>query len=249
MAFQFRLPDIGEGIHEGEIVKWFVKPGDEVQEDDVLCEVQNDKAVVEIPSPVKGKVEEIGVYETMRKLNDLGFGAVEVSQIPMTAENVSELKRASKDFSINIAALSAGLEPAYPGAPGETLTTDFEKIVNDCKTLDCTFVRIGMLPFTVIGHKDKIMEFVKKADAVAEKLAKHGIDLYYHNHHIEFQKYDGEYLLPEFKHLDYLWLSKGDLPDSEGEKALISDVRSIPGVQLVIELNNEKIRNKQHLIF
>ena len=56
MAFEFKLPDIGEGIHEGEIVKWFVKPGDEVNEDDVLCEVQNDKAVVEIPSPVKGKV-------------------------------------------------------------------------------------------------------------------------------------------------------------------------------------------------
>ena len=63
MAFQFRLPDIGEGIHEGEIVKWFVKPGDKVQEDDVLCEVQNDKAVVEIPSPVEGTVEEILVQE------------------------------------------------------------------------------------------------------------------------------------------------------------------------------------------
>jgi len=57
------MPDIGEGIHEGEIVKWFIKPGDEVQEDDLLCEVQNDKAVVEIPSPVKGKVEEILVGE------------------------------------------------------------------------------------------------------------------------------------------------------------------------------------------
>ena len=63
MAFQFRLPDIGEGIHEGEIVKWFVKPGDKVQEDDVLCEVQNDKAVVEIPSPVEGTVEEVHVEE------------------------------------------------------------------------------------------------------------------------------------------------------------------------------------------
>ncbi|GGJ74888.1 pyruvate dehydrogenase E2 component (dihydrolipoamide acetyltransferase) [Anoxybacillus voinovskiensis] len=63
MAFEFKLPDIGEGIHEGEIVKWFVKPGDEVNEDDVLCEVQNDKAVVEIPSPVKGKVLEILVNE------------------------------------------------------------------------------------------------------------------------------------------------------------------------------------------
>ncbi|KMY49294.1 dihydrolipoamide acetyltransferase family protein [Peribacillus loiseleuriae] len=63
MAFQFRLPDIGEGIHEGEIVKWFVKPGDKVQEDDVLCEVQNDKAVVEIPSPVEGTVEKVHVKE------------------------------------------------------------------------------------------------------------------------------------------------------------------------------------------
>ncbi|WP_077211372.1 dihydrolipoamide acetyltransferase family protein [Bacillus dakarensis] len=63
MAFQFKLPDIGEGIHEGEIVKWFVKPGDKVQEDDVLCEVQNDKAVVEIPSPVEGTVEEVLVDE------------------------------------------------------------------------------------------------------------------------------------------------------------------------------------------
>lgn len=48
VAFEFKLPDIGEGIHEGEIVKWFIKPGDEVNEDDVLLEVQNDKAVVEI---------------------------------------------------------------------------------------------------------------------------------------------------------------------------------------------------------
>ncbi|WP_342463141.1 dihydrolipoamide acetyltransferase family protein [Ureibacillus sp. FSL K6-8385] len=63
MAFEFRMPDIGEGIHEGEIVKWFVKPGDEVKEDDILCEIQNDKAVVEIPSPVNGKVEEILVEE------------------------------------------------------------------------------------------------------------------------------------------------------------------------------------------
>src|SRR5699024_12595740 len=63
MAYNFKLPDIGEGIHEGEIVKWFVKEGDDVQEDDVVCEVQNDKAVVEIPSPVDGTVEKIHVQE------------------------------------------------------------------------------------------------------------------------------------------------------------------------------------------
>lgn len=63
MAFEFKLPDIGEGIHEGEILKWFIKEGDHIEEDDPLCEIQNDKAVVEIPSPYEGEVLEIHVQE------------------------------------------------------------------------------------------------------------------------------------------------------------------------------------------
>ncbi|QIZ06945.1 sugar phosphate isomerase/epimerase [Priestia megaterium] len=165
---------------------------------------------------LKGKVDELGAYETMRKVRELGYGAVEVSQIPMTAENVAELKRASKDFDIKIAALSAALEPMLPGAPGETLTNDFEKIVNDCKTLDCNFLRIGMLPLTCMGHKDKIMEFIEKAEAMAHRLAEYGIELYYHTHHLEFQKYDGEYLLDIIKNntsklgfeLDVHWIQR-----------------------------------------
>ncbi|SMQ66059.1 Sugar phosphate isomerase/epimerase [Bacillus sp. OV166] len=165
---------------------------------------------------LKGKVDELGAYETMRKVRELGYGAVEVSQIPMTTENVEELKRASEDFDIKIAALSAALEPMLPGAPGETLTNDFEKIVNDCKTLDCNFLRIGMLPLTCMGHKDKIMEFIEKAEAMAHRLAEYGIELYYHTHHLEFQKYDGEYLLDIIKNntsklgfeLDVHWIQR-----------------------------------------
>ncbi|WZY01763.1 dihydrolipoamide acetyltransferase family protein [Bacillus sp. FSL W7-1360] len=63
MAYEYKLPEVGEGIHEGEIVKWFVKAGDEVKEDDILLEVQNDKSVVELPSPVDGKVLEVKVPE------------------------------------------------------------------------------------------------------------------------------------------------------------------------------------------
>ncbi len=63
MAYKYKLPEVGEGIHEGEIVKWFVKEGDEVKEDDILLEVQNDKSVVELPSPVDGKVLEVKVDE------------------------------------------------------------------------------------------------------------------------------------------------------------------------------------------
>lgn len=63
MAFEFKLPDIGEGIHEGEIAKWLVAEGDKINEDDVLVEIQNDKAVVEIPSPVDGTVSKIHIEE------------------------------------------------------------------------------------------------------------------------------------------------------------------------------------------
>ena len=61
--WQFRLPELGEGLHEGEIVKWHVKPGDEIKEDQIIMDVQNDKAVVEVPSPVTGKIVELKVKE------------------------------------------------------------------------------------------------------------------------------------------------------------------------------------------
>ena len=57
--FQFKLPALGEGIMEGEIVSWPIKEGDMINEDDTLVEVQNDKSVEEIPSPVTGKVVRI----------------------------------------------------------------------------------------------------------------------------------------------------------------------------------------------
>ena len=63
MIYEFKLHDIGEGIHEGTILKWFVKPGDAVEEFQPLLEIQNDKAVVEIPSPIKGVVLEIVAKE------------------------------------------------------------------------------------------------------------------------------------------------------------------------------------------
>ena len=72
MAYQFKLPDIGEGIAEGEIVKWFVKPGDTIKEDDTLLEVQNDKSVEEIPSPVTGTVKNVLIPEgTVANVGDV----------------------------------------------------------------------------------------------------------------------------------------------------------------------------------
>jgi Pyruvate/2-oxoglutarate dehydrogenase complex, dihydrolipoamide acyltransferase (E2) component, and related enzymes len=57
--FEYELPDVGEGVAEGEIVAWHVEPGDPVSEDEVLADVETDKAVVDLPSPVDGVVQEL----------------------------------------------------------------------------------------------------------------------------------------------------------------------------------------------
>ena len=68
-------------------------------------------------------------------------------------------------------------------------------------------------------------------------------------HYLYNNQYDGEYLLPEFKHLDFLWLLKDDWISDDDLQQIIRVVRGISGVQLVIELTHEKIRHKEHLVF
>jgi pyruvate dehydrogenase E2 component (dihydrolipoamide acetyltransferase) len=60
---EFKLPELGEGVHEGELVRWKVKPGDTVKDDQPLCEIMTDKATVEIPSPFHGKVQSLHLKE------------------------------------------------------------------------------------------------------------------------------------------------------------------------------------------
>ncbi|HET9674166.1 MAG TPA: dihydrolipoamide acetyltransferase family protein [Gaiellaceae bacterium] len=63
MAYEFKLPDLGEGVREGEIARWLVEVGQEIAEDDPLVEIQTDKTTVEIPSPAAGEVAQILVEE------------------------------------------------------------------------------------------------------------------------------------------------------------------------------------------
>ncbi len=58
---EFKLPDLGEGMHEAEIARWLVKPGDTIKLDQPMVEVETDKALVEIPSPVSGRISDIRV--------------------------------------------------------------------------------------------------------------------------------------------------------------------------------------------
>ena len=69
------------------------------------------------------------------------------------------------------------------------------------------------------------------------------------SHYIYNNQHDGEYLLHEFKHLDFLWLMKGDVIDDTALQQKMEALRSINSVQLVVELTQEKIKNKEHMVF
>lgn len=123
MAFTFKLPDIGEGIHEGEIVKWFIEEGKEVKEDDVLCEVQNDKAVVEIPSPVDGMVQKIHVAEG--KVAVVGDALVSIDAEGYEDEEVEQPKAEEESTP----AAEEAKQPAAEQATASSDTSDNKHVI------------------------------------------------------------------------------------------------------------------------
>ncbi|QCB95697.1 sugar phosphate isomerase/epimerase [Arthrobacter sp. PAMC25564] len=167
---------------------------------------------------LKDSFSEIGAFETLRKVSAIGYNAVEISQIPMTAENVAELDRSRTELGMDIAALSVAMEMPK-GRPGDSLKDHFDKIVDDAKRLDSRLLRIGMLPFPAMKSIEAVIDFAKEANGYAERLSEHGIGLYYHNHHIEFAKFDGKYMLDIIAEnspamgmeIDVHWVQRGGL--------------------------------------
>jgi len=100
MAYEFKLPDLGEGLTEGEIVQWLVKEGDYIEEGQVFVKVETDKAVLEIPSPRKGTVLRTGAAEGE---------AVQVGQVILVigeegekADPLTKPERAERRASVGI---------------------------------------------------------------------------------------------------------------------------------------------------
>ena len=90
MAFEFRLPDIGEGLEDAEIVTWYVSPGDVVERDQSLLEVLTDKASSELPSPVAGKVLKLSGQEGDRiKVGDV---LIQIEELDPTSPQKNSLE-------------------------------------------------------------------------------------------------------------------------------------------------------------
>ena len=174
---------------------------------------------VQMSTIAPAKMPKFDAFESMKKLTDIGYHCIEISQVPMTAENVAGFRRSIDELGMNVSSCTAAVAPMAPGMPGEFLSVpdDFKKIVADCKALDCDMLRIGMLPMNCVGSYEKAVGFAKQAEELSLKLKEEGIDLYYHNHHVEFVKYNGEYLLDIIRanaphlgfELDIHWIHRG----------------------------------------
>jgi sugar phosphate isomerase/epimerase len=168
---------------------------------------------------VKQEVAEKGVYAVMQRLKDIGFNAVEVSQIPMTPEFISELKRACRELDMKVVSLSCGVGALTAGHkyPGDTLEEDYDKIVADCKNLNCDVLRIGMMPLKYLESDEASLEFIRICEDYALRLKKEGINLYYHPHHMEMIHYNKKPLMDTMRdqtkclgfELDTHWMWRG----------------------------------------
>ena len=110
MAYEFKLPDLGEGVREGEIARWLVEVGQTVAEDDPLVEIQTDKTTVEIPSPAAGLVSQILVEEGQlvpvgTPLVLIGEGAVAPS--PKKVQTTPAVRKLASELGVDLDAVRA----------------------------------------------------------------------------------------------------------------------------------------------
>lgn len=181
---------------------------------------------------VKDAAAELGPYETFRRVAELGYRVVELSQIPMTADAVAELVRARDDFGIEFCALSAGLAA---GGANESLDEHFDKVVNDARALGASMVRVGIIPAQSLRSETALADFARTAEAAAHRLDAEGLELYFHNHHVEFAKRDGRYLLDIIAEsaphvgleLDAHWIARGGLDPARVIAKYVGRVRMV----------------------
>ena len=190
---------------------------------------------VQMSTIAPAKMPSFEPFEVMGKLVDIGYKCAEISQVPMTKENIAGFRKAIDELGFNISSVSAAVAPLYPGMAGEYLSNpdDYKKMVDDARALDCDMMRIGMMPMNAIGDVNKCIDFAKQAEEYCLKLKEDGIDLYYHNHHMEFIKVNGKYLLDLLREnaphmgfeLDTHWIHRGGENPVEFIKKYAGSVR------------------------
>jgi pyruvate dehydrogenase E2 component (dihydrolipoamide acetyltransferase) len=122
--FEFKLPDLGEGVQEGELVKWHVKSGDTVKEDQTLAEVMTDKATVTVPSPKAGRVVQTHAKEgEMAKVHQLLVTMEIEGAVPVQASGHGAPAPSAPMVAQGNGAQATSTQAASPQAASKVLAT------------------------------------------------------------------------------------------------------------------------------
>ncbi|MDP9285796.1 MAG: E3 binding domain-containing protein, partial [Actinomycetota bacterium] len=130
MPYSFTLPDLGEGLTEGEVARWLVAEGDEITEDQPLVEIQTDKTTVEIPSPAAGTVTRIFVAEgdvvpVGTVLVVIGDGGQPPAEEDPATQAAPPVRVQATPLVRRVAAeLGVDLDSLTPSGPGGRITED-----------------------------------------------------------------------------------------------------------------------------
>ena len=165
---------------------------------------------------VREQVAADGLLPVLERIAGLGYTSVEMSQIPVHEANVSALEQGRAELGVEVAALSVALNKS-PVATGDALDSDFDKVVDDCRRLNCSYLRIGMMPVSAMVTKVAVEEFARQCEDASQRLLASGIQLAYHNHHVDYSKHDGETLFDIVRRLspslhfeiDVHWVQRG----------------------------------------
>src|SRR6266702_1560368 len=112
---QFKLPDVGEGLMEADIVKWLVQPGDKISTNQIIVEIETAKAVVELPSPYEGVVENLLVPEGATAAAAAPPGAS--APVAAAAPPDASAPRAAATDDIAVPPAEGAVEPGIHGSP------------------------------------------------------------------------------------------------------------------------------------
>jgi len=134
MAIELKLPDVGEGVAEGEVVRWLVAEGAAIREDDLLVEILTDKASIELPSPVTGTLlkilarpgQVVNVGEPLALIEISAVRAVASPSVPVPSDRPASVPRESKDPGRGVPPKGAGA-----GGAGALATPVVRKLAKD----------------------------------------------------------------------------------------------------------------------
>ena len=176
------------------------------------------------------KYQKKNLYNSIKKLVDLGFNSFELARIKFNRKNALIIKELIKDFNINIVSIQAKPKDVF---------NHKEQLIEFCKLVNCENIILSMLPFKcILGNDNDFYDFLITLDPLYDEYMNSGIELGYHHHNWEYTKLDnGKFIMDEllektnrikFVH-DTYWTTKSGRSSSE---QIISFDKRLLGVHL-----------------